>query len=361
MALKTALVHDWLTEYGGSERVLLEMHELFPEAPVYTSLHHPAGLPPAFDQLDIRPSFLQKLPKKLQRHRALLPLMPLAFEAFDLSEYDLVLSSSHACAKGVLTGPETMHVSYLHTPIRYAWDMLHAYLRQSGMPVWKQALAHPMLHYIRLWDQLNTGRIDHLLCNSRFVARRIAKYYRREATVIYPPVDMPELRPERQPQDYYLIAGRHVPYKRVDLVIETFNANGRPLIVVGDGPERSRLQARAGQNIQFVGEVSRQKLEQLFLGARALLFPPLEDFGIVPVEAQAFGCPVIAYGRGGALETVVDEATGVFFKQQSVASLEQAIIRFESMSFDPDVLYTHARGFAVARFRSELQAYLDAL
>ncbi len=361
MSLRVALVHDWLTEYGGAERVLLEMHQLFPQAPVYTSLHHPAGLPSAFQTLDIRPSFLQRLPKKLQRHRALLPLMPLAFEAFDLSEYDLVLSSSHACAKGVLTGPETLHVSYLHTPIRYAWDMLHPYLRQSGMSNWKQALAHPLLHYIRLWDQLSSARVDHLLCNSQFVAKRIAKYYRREATVIYPPVDVPAQQPQRQPDDFYLIAGRHVPYKRVDLVVETFNANRKRLIVAGDGPERAKLQAKAGPNIEFLGEVSRPQLEQLFSRARALLFPPLEDFGIVPVEAQAYGCPVIAFGRGGALETVKAEQTGVFFAEQTLSSLDAAIQRFESLNFNPAVLYQHASSFAVARFNRQLQDYLAAL
>lgn len=360
--LRVALVHDWLVDYGGAEGVLLEMARLFPQAPVHTSLYKPDGLPPAFQALDVKPSFLQKLPRRLQRHRLLLPLMPLAFEAFDLDGYDLVLSSSHACAKGVLTSPETLHVAYLHTPIRYAWDMFHAYMRQSGLNRWQQALALPLLHYLRLWDQLNTQRIDHLLCNSRFVRQRIAKYYRRDATVIYPPVEIPATPPSDAPrEDFYLVAGRHVPYKRVDLAIEAFTASGRQLVVAGEGPERARLQARAGRNIRFCGEVSRAELESLYARARGLIFAPLEDFGIVPVEAQAYGCPVLAYGRGGALETVVEGETGAFFNEQTVTALETGLRRFEAMSFDPGRLYAHAQRFAAPRFRHELGDFIGSL
>ncbi|MEZ0371111.1 MAG: glycosyltransferase [Candidatus Sericytochromatia bacterium] len=358
---RVALVHDWLTDYGGAERVLLEMHALYPQAPVYTSLWKPETLPPEFASVQIVPSFLQRLPARLRRHRLLLPLMPLAFEAFDLDDYELVLSSSHACAKGVLTGPQTLHVAYLHTPIRYAWDMFHSYVRQAGLSGWKQLLIHPLLHYLRLYDQLSSQRIDHLLCNSEFVSRRIRKYYRREATVIYPPVDVPTQPPQRRPKDFYLVVGRHVPYKRVDLAIETFRANGRRLKIVGDGPERARLQASASKNIEFLGEVPRPELEALYASARGLIFSPLEDFGIVPVEAQAHGCPVLAYGRGGACETVVAEETGLFFAEQSVASLQQALERFESLDFAPARLHAHAGKFAAARFRRQLQDYLAAL
>lgn len=357
--MKVALVHDWLTDYGGAERVLLEMHGLFPQAPVYTSLWQPRNLPPAFDKIEIRPSFLQGLPKGLRKHRLLLPLMPLAFEAFDLEDCDLVLSSSHACAKGVLTGPQTLHVAYLHTPLRYAWDMTHAYLRP--LPAWQRMAAHPLLHYLRLWDQLNTGRIDHLLCNSRFVQQRIRKYYQRDATVLYPPVDVPAAPPLRTAEDFYLVVGRHVPYKRVDLAIETFKANRRRLLVVGDGPEHARLRAMAAPNIEFLGEVPRPRLEQLYQSARGLIFSPLEDFGIVPVEAQAHGCPVLAYGRGGACETVLDGETGVFFDTQSPASLQQAITRFEAQSFDPLRLHAHAGSFAAAHFARRLRDYLATL
>lgn len=356
--MKVALVHDWLAGYGGAERVLMSMHELYPDAPVYTSLYHPERMPDDFCSWDIRSSFLQKLPHKLQKHQALLPLMPLAFEAFDLNDYDLVLSSSHACAKGVITGPQTLHIAYLHTPIRYAWDLSYEYLRQSNLPKWKQALAHPLLHYIRLWDQLNTQRIDHLLCNSHFVKQRIAKYYRREAHVLYPPVDIPAAQPQRDPQDFYLAAGRLVAYKRVDLIVETFNQNQLPLRILGNGPEYARLKQKARSNIQFLGEVSRETLELNYRQARALLFAPLEDFGIVPVEAQAFGCPVIAYGRGGACETVKHQETGVLFAEQNVPSLQAAIEQFEQLSFKPELLYQHAQQFAAARFQTELHTYV---
>lgn len=357
--MRTALIHDWLTGWGGAEQVLLAMQEILPGAPIYTSLFAPQGLPPIFGELDVRPSFLQRIPGAPRRHQALLPLMPLAFEQFDLSDYELVLSSSHACAKGVITGPETRHVAYLHTPLRYAWDMYHAYVSQGGVPVWKQALIHPLLHYLRLWDQLNTQRIDTLLCNSAFVQRRIAKYYRREATVVYPPVEVPDTLAPRQPDDFYLVAGRQVPYKRVDLVVEAFAASGRRLVVAGNGPEHARLQRFASERIVFRTEVSDAELKQLYARARALIFPPLEDFGIVPVEAQAAGCPVIAYGRGGALETVHADETGVFFAEQSVTSLNDAITRFESQSFDPVRLHRHAWGFRKARFQQELRAILE--
>lgn len=356
--MKVALIHDWLAGYGGAERVLMELHNVYPAAPVYTSLYHRDRMPESFHSWDIRESFLQKLPKKLQRHQALLPLMPLAFEAFDLNDYDLVISSSHACAKGVLTGPQTLHVAYLHTPIRYAWDLSYEYLRQSDMPKWKQALAHPLLHYIRIWDQLNTQRIDHLLCNSKFVQQRIAKYYRREAHVLYPPVDIPAEQPLRDPQDYYLAAGRLVSYKRVDLIVDTFNQNQLPLRIIGAGPEYNKLKQKARANIQFLGEVNRQELELNYRQARALIFAPLEDFGIVPVEAQAFGCPIIAYGRGGACETVRHQETGILFAEQTVASLQAAIEDFNHLQFKPETLYQHAQGFAAERFQAQLQDYL---
>lgn len=361
MTANVALVHDWLTAYGGAERVLLEMHRLYPSAPVYTSLWKPEAMPPEFAGMRIQPSFLQKLPRSLRRQQALLPLMPLAFESFDLEDCQLVLSSSHACAKGVLTGPETVHIAYLHTSMRYAWDMTHAYLRASGMGALKQALARASLHYLRIWDQLNTGRIDHLLCNSHFVRKRIAKYYGRDATVLYPPVDVPTALPERRPEDFYLAVGRHVPYKRVDLIIESFAGTKRRLKIAGQGPETARLKALAPANVEFLGEVSRSELESLYSRAKALLFAPLEDFGIVPVEAQAYGCPVIAYGHGGALETVVNGDTGLFFAEQRAASLREALDRFEAQetAFSPTRLHTHASKFAARHFSTRLQSLIN--
>jgi len=359
--MRVALVHDWLTAYGGAERVLLEMHRMFPEAPIYTSVYSPDTLPAEFAGLDVRPSFLQKIPGVARRHRLTLPLLPLAFEHFDLSDYELVLSSSHACAKGVITGPDTRHISYIHTPLRYAWDLSHSYLHHEGLPAWKQALAHPLLHYLRLWDQLSAQRIDTLLCNSEFVQRRIRKYYHREAQVLYPPVDVPETLPTRDPQDFFLVAGRQVSYKRVELVVETFAQLKWPLKVVGAGPENARLRRLAGPHTEFLGAVDRPTLERLYTQARALVFAPLEDFGIMPVEAQAHGCPVIAYGRGGALETVKDGETGLFFAEQSVTSLQAALQRFVALEsgFEPLRLHQHAYKFRVEHFVQGLREQVN--
>ncbi|MBF2054049.1 MAG: glycosyltransferase [Candidatus Sericytochromatia bacterium] len=359
--MRVALVHDWLTVYGGAERVLLELQHCFPQAPIYTAVYTPESLPPEFSRLDVRTSFIQRMPGLAKRHRLGLPLMPLAFEAFDLSDYELVISSSHACAKGVITGPETRHISYIHTPLRYAWDLSHSYLQQE-LPRWQRPLAQPLLHYLRLWDQLSAQRIDTLLCNSRFVQRRIQKYYHREAQVLYPPVDVPSTPPLRNPQDFFLVAGRQVSYKRMDLVVETFTRLNWPLKVVGDGPEHQRLRQLAGPRTEFLGPVSRAELENLYQQARALVFAPLEDFGIMPVEAQAFGCPVIAFGRGGALETVIDGETGLFFEAQTPDSLQAALERFVACEadFKTERLHAHARRFAAEHFVSGLQQVCSA-
>lgn len=353
--LRVALVHDWLVTMGGAEKVLWEMHTLFPDAPIYTAVHDPEGLPPAFRRVDIRPSFLQRIPGAIQRHRAFLPLHPLAFEALDLTGYDLILSSSHACAKGIIPGPEALHLSYVHTPLRYAWDMYHTYVAQQQISVWKQALMHPMLHYLRLWDRLSADRVDGFASNSAFVAARIAKYYRRPATVIHPPVAIPDTPPSGGPRgDFYLLVSRFVPYKRLDLAIRVCSQRGLALKVVGDGPEGPYLRSLAGPTVTFCGAVSDAELHALYRQAKGLIFPGLEDFGIVPVEAQAYGCPVIALGQGGARETVIDGVTGLFFDQPTPESLGAALQRFGERDWDVQALYTHARRFAPERFRAEL-------
>lgn len=363
--LKVALVHDWLIEWGGAEQVLLAMQRCFPQAPIYTSVYNPEALPPVFKNLDVRPSFLQKMPLAIRHYRTYLPIMPLAFEHFDLRDYDVVLSSSHACAKGVITGPQTLHISYVHTPLRYAWDMFHDYMSHDKPSRFKQALMHSLLHYLRLWDTHNTQRVDHLLCNSRFVQRRIHKFYRRDAHVLYPPVDMPTQLPPSEAtepaatrQDFYLVAGRLVSYKRVDLVIEAFRQNGKRLMVVGDGPQRERWIRDLPSNITYLGAVERPVLERLYQSARALIFAPLEDFGMVPVEAQGFGCPVIAYGKGGALDSVKADETGVFFEAQTPESLNAAIARFESLSFDAATIQAHAQHFNIETFETGLKTYV---
>lgn len=360
--LKVALVHDWIAGWGGAEQVLLAMESCFPGAPIYTAVYDPEVRPDRFASLDIRTSFVQRLPGALKNHRRYLPLMPLAFEHFDLRDYDVVLSSSHACAKGVITGPNTLHISYVHTPIRYAWDMYHDYMSYEQPGKLKRVLMHGALHYLRAWDALNTQRVDHLLCNSRFVQRRIHKFYRRDAHVLYPPVQIPEaqhpLPGATERDDFYLVVGRLVHYKRVDLVIEAFRRNGKRLIIVGDGPQREQWIQNLPEQITYLGNLDRPRLEQLYTQARALIFPPLEDFGMVPVEAQGFGCPVIAYGKGGALDSIKANETGLFFAAQTAASLNEAIERFERQSFDAGVIRQHAQHFNQAAFTSGLKTYV---
>ncbi len=356
---KTALVQDWLVSMGGAEQVLLEMASLFPNAPVYTALHHSRELPKAINDLEIRASFLQDFPGARSRHRLFLPLMPLAFESFDLTQFDLVLSSSHACAKGIIPGPRTCHLTYIHTPIRYAWDMLHTYFAQEQPSRLKRAIMHPLLHYLRNWDLLSNTRIDAMACNSRFVQQRIRRYYGREATVIHPPVQIPTQAPIRRPDDFYLLVSRAVPYKRLDLAIEAFRTSGRKLVVVGEGPDSAGLKAQAASNISFRGWVDRPQLEALYNSARALIFPGLEDFGIVPVEAQAYGCPVVAFGQGGVLDSVLQEETGMFFQAQTVASLNQTLTQFETRDWNPAHLHQHALGFAPEHFQRKLKAFVD--
>lgn len=356
---KTALVQDWLVSMGGAEQVLLEMVSLFPAAPVYTALHRSRELPKAINDLEIHASFLQDFPGARNRHRLFLPLMPLAFESFDLTRFDLVLSSSHACAKGIIPGPRTCHLTYIHTPIRYAWDMLHTYFAQEQPSRLKRAIMHPLLHYLRNWDLLSNTRIDAMACNSRFVMQRIRRYYDREATVIHPPVQVPTQAPNRQPDDFYLLVSRAVPYKRLDLAIEAFRTSGRKLVVVGEGPDSAGLKAQASSNISFRGWVTRAQLEALYNSARALVFPGLEDFGIVPVEAQAYGCPVVAFGQGGVLDSVLPEETGVFFPEQTVASLNQAIERLEASDWTAERLHQHALGFAPEHFQRQLKTFVD--
>ncbi len=358
--MKVALVHDWLIGWGGAEQVLWALHECFPEAPVYTALFSGEQLPAGFQNLEIHTSFLQNLPGAIRHYQKLLPLMPLAFESFDLSDYDLVISSSHACAKGVLTGPDTYHLSYIHTPIRYAWDMYYAYMEDARPGKLKKALMHGTLHYLRQWDTLNTRRIEGLLCNSHFVRRRIQKYYGRKATVLHPPVTLPAYT-QAPREDFYLSVGRLVSYKRVDLLIEAFRHNGRRLKIVGDGPERKHLIKDFPPQIEYLGALPRAEIEALYQRARALVFPPLEDFGMVPIEAQGAGCPVIAFGRGGALDSVRPDTTGVFFEAQTPESLNAAIARFETLHFDEKAIRHHAEGFDVRTFKQKLMEHINEI
>ena len=367
---KVAVVHDWLVTYAGAERVLHQILDLYPEADLFAVCDF---LPD--DERDFlggrvpRTTFIQRLPGAQRRYRGYLPLMPLAIEQLDLSDYDLVISSSHAVAKGVLTGPEQLHICYVHTPIRYAWDLQHQYLRESGLNRGlKGWLARYFLHRIRLWDLRTANGVDAFVANSGFIARRIWKTYRREADVVWPPVDVNGFSFCRQKDDYYLTASRLVPYKRIDLIAEAFaNMPGRRLKVVGEGPEREKIEriAAGHPNIELLGYQSPARLAELMGAARAFVFAAEEDFGIAPVEAQACGTPVIAYGRGGALETVragdVPNPTGIHFGEQTVPAVIGAVDRFEREggSIRAEDCRRNAERFSAEHFRESFSALVD--
>ncbi|WGS52892.1 glycosyltransferase family 4 protein [Paraburkholderia sp. D15] len=365
--MKVAIVHDWLVVSGGAEKVLKNIIECFPKADLFSLVDFledrecVKGKP-------VSTSFIQRLPFARRRYRAYLPLMPLAIEQIDLSAYDLVISSSHAVAKGVLTGPNQLHVSYVHSPIRYAWDLQHQYLNESHLKTGlKSALARVLLHYIRGWDSRSANGVDHLLANSQFIARRIRKTYRRDATVIYPPVDLANMTMCAQKDDFYVTTSRMVPYKRIDLIVRAFSQTPeRRLVVIGDGPEMKKIKAAAGENVSILGHQPFDVLVDHLRRARAFVFAAEEDFGISVVEAQACGTPVIAFGRGGALESVIglplERPTGVFFGDQTIDSLLEAVTRFEHNAhlFDPRVCRRNAERFSSENFKSALMSFVDA-
>ena len=359
--VKVAVVHDFLYTYGGAERVLEQILDVFPQADVFALFDFvPAGERDFLRGRPVTPSFLQKIPGARRRHRLFLPLMPLAVEQLDVSGYDLVVSSSYVAAKGVITRPDQLHVCYCHTPVRFAWDLQNQYLQKAGLAAGFLSLpAKLLLHYIRSWDVHSARGVDVFLSNSDFVGRRIAKTYRRTATTVYPPVDVDAFPLHAAKEDYYLTASRLVPYKRIDAIIEAFAAMpNRRLLVVGDGPDRDKLRALGGPNVTFLGHEPAAALRRHMQLARAFVFAAEEDFGIAPVEAQACGTPVIAYGRGGATETIRDGTTGLFFDAQTPAAIAAAVDRFERRAdedpWDPAACRANAERFAPARFRQNL-------
>lgn len=366
--MKVAIVHEWFVNIAGSEKVVAEMVKIWPSADLFAVIDF---LSPTDRQKiagkSVKTTFIQKLPKAKTHYQSYLPLMPLAIEQLDLSGYDLILSSSHAVAKGVLIGPDQTHISYVHSPIRYAWDFQHQYLREArldrGM---KGALARIVLHYVRIWDQRTANSVDYFIANSKFIGRRILKSYRRTAQVIYPPVATDEFAFHSDKDDFYLTASRMVPYKRIPLIVEAFTKTpARRLIVIGDGPELGKAKACAGPNVIFMGYQPFEVLRSHMQKARAFVFAAEEDFGITPVEAQACGTPVIAFGRGGALETVngISEPnpTGVFFYEQTADAIVAAVETFEAMHIviDPKACRANAERFSAAEFRRNLSAYVD--
>jgi glycosyltransferase involved in cell wall biosynthesis len=347
-----AITTDWLNSFGGAERVIGELLSLWPEAPIYTTVHDPDNLPPECRSWDVRTSFLQRVPGARRNHRPFLPLMPFAFESFDLSAYDVVVASATACAKGVIVPPTTRVVCYCHTPPRYLWDQYQTLTRGTrARPLMAVAAT-----WLRMWDRLAADRVDLFVANSETVAARIRTYYGRQPVIVYPPVDTRRLRPDGlPPDDYLLVVARLVPSKRVDLAVQAASHLGRRLLVVGDGPERRRLERMAGPTVQFLGTRPDAEVARLYARARAFLFPGLDDFGIAPVEAQAAGRPVVAYGRGGATETVFDGVTGVLFDEPSVDGLVAAIERLDRLDIDPAECRRNAERFDASVFRRRMR------
>jgi glycosyltransferase involved in cell wall biosynthesis len=368
--MKIAIVHEWLSTYGGSERVLEQMLDVFPQADLFSVVDFVPSEERGFLRGRVpTTTFIQNLPFARKRFRGYLPLMPLAIEQLDLSAYDIVLSSSHAVAKGVLTGPHQMHISYVHSPIRYAWDLQHQYLAESGLTRGIKSLAaRALLHYLRMWDVRSANGVDVFVANSHFIAQRIRKAYRREATVIHPPVDIERFTPREDKEDFYLSASRMVPYKRVPLIVEAFAAMpDKRLVVVGDGPEFERVRALASANVTVLGYQHSKALVDLMQRAKAMVFVAEEDFGIAPLEAQACGTPVIAYGRGGSLETVRGhgphhERTGLFFHEQSAEAIRDAVMRFEAdpLPFTAQACRRHAERFSEGAFKAALRRHVEA-
>jgi len=356
--VKTALIYDWLVTMGGGEKTLAAIYEVFPE-PIYTLVKDKQWLEMGpFKGGDVHASFLQKFPYAERYYRYLLPFFPMAVEQFDLSGYDLLLSVSHAVAKGVLTQPHQLHICYCLTPMRYAWDLTHSYV--EPLPFLQKILARRTLHKMRNWDIASLNRVDHFFAISKYVARRIERIYGREAEVIYPPVDTDRFVANEKREGYYLTVSRLVPYKKIDLIVEAFaKMPDKKLVVIGDGPEMKKVKEKAKGNVELLGQQSEDVVRNYMQKAKGFIFAAEEDFGIVVLEAQAAGAPVIAFGRGAALETVVDQKTGVFFREQTGPSLAGAVERFETMAFDSKVVRENALRFNKERFQKEFKEKVE--
>ncbi|MBD3392672.1 MAG: glycosyltransferase [Chitinivibrionales bacterium] len=360
--MRIALIHEWLVTLAGAESVLQSIHRLYP-GDIHALFHDPDELAAStWARVPVKTSMLQHLPFARKHHRAYLPLYPMAIEQFDLREYNLIISSSYAVAKGVLTSSDQLHICYCHSPMRYVWDLTFQYLEAaeltSGL---KSFLVRAIFHYIRTWDSISSLRVNEFVANSHYIAHRIEKCYNRTARVIYPPVDVDRFTVRDRRDDYFITVSRLVPYKRIDLAVEAFNQLGLPLLVVGEGPAKRKLKSLAKKNITFAGNAPDEQLRDYLSRARAFVFCAEEDFGIVNVEAQACGIPVIAYGRGGALETVIEGETGLFFYRQNVPSLVDAVNDFLASedSFDPKRIRANAERFPRARFEKEFKAFVD--
>jgi glycosyltransferase involved in cell wall biosynthesis len=358
--MKVALVHYWLVTNRGGEKVLEALCEIFPDADIYTHVLNPSGTSKTILKHSIKTTYIQKLPFATKLYQKYLPLMPLALEQLDLRNYDLVISSESGPAKGVLTSPSTLHLCYCHSPMRYVWDMYQEYMETAGRVT--RLLMPPLIHYLRLWDYASAARVDQFVANSHHVAKRIQKHYRRSAQVIYPPVDTKAFFQVSHHDDFYLVVGQLVHYKRMGLAVEAFNRMGKPLVIIGEGADLEPLKAKAKSNVTLLGRQPFSVIRDHFARCKALIFPGEEDFGIVPVEAMASGRPVIAFRKGGALETVVDGTTGLFFDEQTPEAIVEAVKRFERIQnqFSVEKIVEHAQKFSCDRFQLEIKQLVES-
>jgi glycosyltransferase involved in cell wall biosynthesis len=356
--MKVALVHDYLVDAGGAERIAEVFHQLYPEAPLYTSIFDPKTTFNCFSEMDIHASFLQYIIKSRRHYKWLLPLYPLAFEKFDFSGYDVVLSSSSAWAKGVKTSPEVCHISYCHSLMRFAWSF-NQYVKREDFTRFLGKILPLVVAPLRKWDLISSRRVDYFIANSKLTANKIEKSYGRKATVIYPPVRCSDFAVnDSSAKDFFLVVSRLVPYKRIDIVIEAFNRLALPLLVVGEGRDRRSLEEIAGSNIRFAGRASGEELKFYYSNCRAFILPGEEDFGMTSLEAQASGRPVIAYAAGGALESVIEGKTGTFFNEQTPQALMKAVKKFDRLEFDSKMIRKHAEKFDVEVFKKKIKNFV---
>lgn len=354
--IKIAIVHDWLTTLGGAERVVSYFSDIFPDASIYTGIATKEIVAQNFKDKKIITAFKNK--KNTSNHKKYFPFFPTAFESFDLSDYDLVISSSSCCAKGIVTSPTALHICYCHSPMRYAWNFYNEYTKDIKNPIKKKLIKY-LMNYMRIWDVTSSSRVDYFIANSQNVSKRIKKYYNRDSVVISPPIDTNFFVPKNVDKNYFLIVSRFVKYKKIDIAIQAFNELGLPLVILGDGPEYKNLDSIKHDNITIIRNPDDETVKKYYQECKAFIFPGEEDFGLTPLEAQACGRPVIAYRKGGLLETVIDNKTGIFFDNQTSESLKNAIINFNSCTFDKDFIRKHAEDYNINNFKKRIIDFID--